>query len=385
MRVFVLLEHGKGDPRWGERFRRGEVYEATPYGYGTVEDPDVQVVLSTDHAEGRLSSFVRRGTAKLLGFDLVHALRQLPELRRADVVWTHTEREHLGLGLLKGLGLGRGTRPLPPVIAQSVWVADHWNSWPRPRRALFRWCLGHVELLTTLAPLNAAFLERLTGSPVRVVPFGVREDPWPGSGGVNPGPTAETAAEPAADRPIRVLCLGNDVHRDWELLRELARVAGPAAEVTLITKRLAPSFAEGLPNLHVRPALQVAQTADAYAAADVVCLPLHTNLHASGITVLLECATWSTPCVVTDTGGLRTYFDDDAVRYLPEGAAAERWWQEVRDLVGPAGESVVAAMRARVRSEQFTDTGYAERHVALSRELLARMGTRSRTAETLSR
>jgi glycosyltransferase involved in cell wall biosynthesis len=363
MRVFVLLEQGKGDPRWGERFRRGEVYEATPYGYGTVADPDVDVVLSTDRRESRGGSLVRRVVFKGLGFDLVHALRQLPELVRADVVWTHTEREHLALGLLKGFGYRRGGRPLPPVIAQSVWVADHWNSWPAPRRALFRWCLRHLEVLTTLAPDNAAFLRRLTGKPVEVVPFGVRTDPWPGSG--------NTPEPVGGDGPVRILCLGNDVHRDWELLRELARVAGASAEVTLVTKRLDPSFADGLPNLHVRPATEVAQTADAYAAADVVCLPLHPNLHASGITVLLEAATWSLPCVVSDTGGLRTYFGDDAVRYLPEGASAQQWWEAVRGLAGPSGVSTVAAMRAAVAADELTDVGYAARHVTLSRRLLS--------------
>ncbi|WP_432570275.1 glycosyltransferase [Kineococcus sp. SYSU DK005] len=361
MRVFVLLEQGKGDPAWRERYRRGEVYEQTPYGYGLAEGDGVSVTFSRDRREGPVGSFTRRAVYKVLGFDLLHVLRQVPLAREADVVWTHTEREHLALGLLKGLG-----RDLPPVVAQSVWVADRWREWSAPRRALYRWCLGHLESLTTLAPDNAAFLRALTGAPVEVVPFGVRADPWPGS-----APAADAAdAADGTPRPVRVLCLGNDVHRDWELLRELARAGGAEVDVTLVTKRLDPSFAAGLPNLHVRPARRVEETADAYAAADVVCLPLKRNLHASGITVLLEAATWSLPCVVSDTGGLREYFGDEAVRYVPEGAGATSWWEAVRDVARSSGPALVAGMRHRVQRAELTDAGYAARHVALSEALV---------------
>ncbi|WP_432498843.1 glycosyltransferase [Kineococcus gypseus] len=367
MRVFVLLEQGKGDPAWRERYGRGEVYEQSPYGYGLAQGPGVQVVLSRDRREGPVSSFTRRAVHKVLGFDLVHVLRQLPAARAADVVWTHTERENLGLGLLKGLGVR-----LPPVVAQSVWVADRWESWSRPRRALYRWCLRRLEALTTLSPQNAERVADLTGRPVELVPFGLRADPWPGSGGVPAprggpdgpdGPVGRTG-------PVRVLCLGNDVHRDWEVLRELAREGGDAVEVTVVTKRLDGSFAQGLPNLRVRPARRVAETADAYAAADVVCLPLKHNLHASGITVLLEAATWSVPCVVTDTGGLRAYFDDGAVTYLPEGASPRQWWEAARRAAGGEGASAVARMRERVAQAELTDAGYAARHVVLSERLL---------------
>ena len=50
MRVFVLLEQGKGDPAWRERYRRGEVYEQTPYGYGLAESDGVSVTFSRDRS-----------------------------------------------------------------------------------------------------------------------------------------------------------------------------------------------------------------------------------------------------------------------------------------------------------------------------------------------
>jgi glycosyltransferase involved in cell wall biosynthesis len=54
-----------------------------------------------------------------------------------------------------------------------------------------------------------------------------------------------------------------------------------------------------------------------YAWADMIVIPLKPNLHVSGITVVAEAVLFGVPMVCTDTGGLRAYFSDDEVRYVP--------------------------------------------------------------------
>lgn len=44
---------------------------------------------------------------------------------------------------------------------------------------------------------------------------------------------------------------------------------------------------------------------------------LKPNLHASGITVLQEAAIRGVAIVCTDTGGLRAYFSDKEIYYIP--------------------------------------------------------------------
>lgn len=355
LQVLVLLEHGRGLARWRKRYEAGAVYDPTPYDYGSAESPEVHLTFSEDGSDGGPYAFLRRGVLKVTGIDLVHVLRNLRAARRADVIWTHTESEHLALGLLKSLRL-----PLPPVIAQSVWLVDAWPSLPKVKRVLYRWCLRHVELATTLSPVNAGILSETIDKPVRFVPYGVVTEPW----------IALPVVE-GREGPLRVLALGNDRHRDWDVLREVARAAGGELEVRVLTRLVGPEWAKGVPGLTVGQARSVTETGEAFAWADVVCLPLRTNLHASGITVLLEAAAWSKPCVVTDTGGLDAYFTPAEVAYVPLGGAPEKWLDALSTLRDPGlAQQLVAAMRSRVADGGYSGAGFAARHVAMSDELL---------------
>jgi glycosyltransferase involved in cell wall biosynthesis len=358
MQVLVLLEHGRGLTRWTKRYESGAVYDPTPYDYGSAESDDVHVAFSQDGPDGGVYAFLRKGVLKVTGIDLVHVLRNLRAVRKADVVWTHTETEHLGLGLLKGLRL-----PLPPVIAQSVWLVDRWPRQNRARRAVYRWAMRHAELVTTLSPVNAGILSRTIGKEVCFVPYGVRTEPW-----------IDLPRLPGGDAPrgpLRVLALGNDMHRDWESLRAVARAGGGEIEVRVLTRQLGQDFAAGIPSMAITQARSVTETAESFAWADVVCLPLHANLHASGITVVLEAAAWSVPCVVTDTGGLDAYFTADEVSYVPVGCSAETWLAALRTLRDQeTAARLVAAMRARVTTDDYSGSGFAGRHVTMSRDLL---------------
>ena len=355
LQVLVLLEHGRGLTRWTTRYEAGAVYDPTPYDYGSAEAADVHVSFSQDGPDAGVYGFLRKGVLKVTGIDLVHVLRNLRAVRRADVVWTHTETEHLALGVLKGLRL-----PLPPVIAQSVWLVDRWPSQNGVRRAVYRWSLRRAEQVTTLSPVNAAILSRTIGRPVRFVPYGVRTDPW-----------VSLPSEPRGDGPLRVLALGNDMHRDWQSLREVARAGADEIEVRVLTRQLGPEFAAGIPSMTISQARSVTETAENFAWADVVCLPLRPNLHASGITVVLEAAAWSKPCVVTDTGGLDAYFSAEEVGFVPVDAAPETWLQALRTLGSPdEAARLVAAMRARVAADDYSGHGFAAKHVAMSRGLL---------------
>jgi glycosyltransferase involved in cell wall biosynthesis len=354
--VLVLLEHGRGLARWRRRYDAGVVYDATPYDYGSAESADVHIGFSADGPDGGVYGFLRKGVLKVTGMDLVHVLRNLRAARRSDVIWTHTETEHLALGLLKGLRV-----PLPPVIAQSVWLVDRWPSIPAPLRRLYTWSLRHTELATTLSPVNAALLSTTLGKEVRFVPYGVVTEPW----------VELPAGEPRGDGPLRVLALGNDRHRDWDSLLAVAKAGGAELEVRMLTRRVGPEFAAGVPSLTIEQARNVTETGESFAWADVVCLPLHANLHASGITVLLEAAAWSKPCVVTDTGGLDAYFGSDEVGYVPVGASAQDWLTAIHELGAPEnGVRLAEAMRVRVAVEGYSGTGFAAKHVTMSRELL---------------
>jgi glycosyltransferase involved in cell wall biosynthesis len=349
--VYVHLDHGRSPTSWRRAYDRGTVFEPSPYCYAEAS-AHVDLQFSHDHAEGRLHSVVRRGLKVVLGFDVWHAWRNRDRAAAADVVWTHTEREHLALAFLCRLGLLPDLR----ILGQSVWLWDDWARLSWPRRAAYRWMLEAVTVHTTLSPVNAGVASRSIGKPALFVPFGVVELPT------------------APDRPetpgncIRVVAPGNDKHRDWPQLLEVARRA-PDIEVQVLSRRRAARrlAREGLPNVGVRQASSVADILACYTDADVVVVPLHPNGHASGITVALEGLMVGRPVVVTRVGGIEDYLGEYA-EYAEPGdptslEAAIRRASKLDSLA-------VREARAYLHTSGLTLSDYVGRHLELTRALL---------------
>jgi len=105
--------------------------------------------------------------------------------------------------------------------------------------------------------------------------------------------------------------------------------------------------------------------------ADVIALAIKPNLHASGITVLEEATICGVPVICTDTGGLRAYFSDREVKYVPPHQP-DALRHEIAALAkdGDAGPSMVEQARARMISAGLSSRRFAQRHAELSRELL---------------
>jgi len=359
MRVFAHLAHGFDAARWEASWERGEIVgvnDRKPYGYYRAAEFGAAVVHSRDRAEGRLGRLARLGLRAVLGFDLLHAWHNREGILAADAVWTHTESGYLGVAAL--LALRRPARR-PKLIGQSVWLVDRWPRFLPPRRALFRALIRQVDLLTFLSPENAARARALfPGKPVAFVRYGISADAL----------TTRPAHRPRD--PVRVLALGNDVHRDWATL--VAALGGQAGvEVRIVTRRRIEALLEGAPNVSLHRAGTNAALLALYEWADLVAVPLRPNLHASGITVVEEATGRGLPVVCTDVGGLRGYFGDDAVRYVAVGDA-EGLRAAVREVAARPermAEMVRAAQRP-MREGELNSRSYARRHVELTRELL---------------
>lgn len=345
-RVVVLLGHDQDPQQWRKRYAAGETLDETPYGYEYAQRW-CDVVWATSHPESRLIRRVRGRIAAWLGYDLVHAWRNRRIISEADIVWTHTEREHLAVAALP-------MRRRPPVIAQSVWLWDRWSSFsPRRRNRLSRLLRRHaVEI--TLSPVNARISdEAVPGRRVAFVPFGTR--------------VAVDASRPpsvAADAQRRwVLAPGNDVHRDWPLLRDVA-VLLPDVSFRVATARPAARALDWPSNAEVGPGT-VPELRRLYAECAAVAVPLRANAHASGITVCIEAMGAARPLVATDVGGLDAYLEGCA-HLVSEGdaaafaAAISRAVEEIAPSAGP--DAVV--------DRGLTHEDYVLRLVRLTRALL---------------
>ena len=359
LRVTVLLPRSLDVADWSQRHARGEAPDATPYGYHHALQQGCQLSFSraTPNWPGAFG-FGDRVLRKLLGFELRHvwANRALLHPDRADVIWTHTEYEHLAVGLLRRLGV-----PTAPIVAQSIWLVDEWSRWSGVRRRLVRWLMRDSEAATFHSPLNMVRARELDlGERQVIVDFGISLDSYPIA-------TERPQATLDGTRPLHVLALGNDRHRDWATLAQaLGGRAG--VELRIGSSHFPARLAQ--PNIDAHPMTQAEVVAN-YGWADLVVVPLHENLHASGLTAVLEATARGVPVVATRAGGLDHYFDDDGIAFCAPHDAADLW-RAINALVTTPGRRAaqVATAQQRLLSRRFSSEGFATRHVELSRRLV---------------
>ncbi|WP_072313817.1 glycosyltransferase [Agrococcus sp. Marseille-P2731] len=342
-RVVVALSYEQDPARWRERHERGEVLDATPYGYERAMDR-FDMEWTRSHPEAAAVARVRRALAGRLGFDLVHVWRNRALLRSADVIWTHTEREHLAIAaVLRGRG--------PLVLAQSVWLWDAWPQWGASRRRrvarlLRRHAVEVVHSRVNLADARRAVPRRR----VELVPFG--------------SATLPSVREDASAHPPLVLAVGNDVDRDWPLLAAAAEQL-PERRFRVISGSRSARAVRWPQNVeHATTATRESLVASMRDAACVV-VPVRQNRHASGTTSCIEALGAGRPLVVSDAGGLGDYVGRAARLVEPGDREA---------LVGAIAEalsgSVAPPDASTAAARGLTQADYVERYVLITRWLL---------------
>ncbi|HEY1794627.1 MAG TPA: family 16 glycosylhydrolase [Stellaceae bacterium] len=367
IQVFVHLARGFGADHWREKWGRGEIVglnERLPYGYFWAEQEGCAVEYSQDAPESPLARLFRLGVRWLLGFDLIHAWRNRRGIGNAEIVWTHTESQHLAVLLLLW---GRKPPRRPKVIAQSVWLFDAWPRLWAPRRRLFAWLMAGADALTVLSPDNLRQARALfPHQRSLMVPYGIAAD-----GMIRRPPRR-------AHRPLRILSLGNDRHRDWATLAA-AVAASPDWELRIAAGRVPPELLRAANVTVVHPKTQD-ELATLYDWADLVALALRPNLHASGVTVVEEATVFGVPVVCTDTGGLTAYFAEPEIRYVP-GDDPERLHEAIAALSGDDAERhrMVGRAQRRMIEAGLTSRDFARRHAELSYELVRAPAARTVT------
>ncbi|WP_245279959.1 glycosyltransferase [Hyphomicrobium sp. 99] len=213
-------------------------------------------------------------------------------------------------------------------------------------------------MLTTLSPLNAEIARNLfPDTKVEVVNFGIPSE--------NPiAPSVRSA------KPIRVVAVGNDVHRDWSTL---VSALSPMTDVELeiLSGRAPRTLLHGTSNVSLRSARTNLELSSAYARATVAVVPLLPNFHASGITAIQEAVLAGVPVIAADVGGLRSYFSDDEITFVPpEDAAALRSAVAFVASNGERASEQVRRAQDRIEKGGLNLQAYIARHVELSEKLL---------------
>jgi glycosyltransferase involved in cell wall biosynthesis len=248
----------------------------------------------------------------------------------------------------------------PKLIAQSVWLFDQWYKFPVLKRWLLSKLMRQADILTVLSSENLAVAKRLFPE-VRseLVLFGI---------------TADRNVEPSLRAPkkrLNIASLGNDVHRDWDLL--IGAVANqPGWSLRIASQKIKPSAIGDATNVEIVSLRTNDEIFALYRWADVLALAIKPNLHASGITVIEEAAVLGVPVICSDIGGLRAYFSDAEVRFVPpQDVNALR--SAIQELTNDPALRLALAQKAQARMgpADLSSESFVRRHVEMSRELLA--------------
>ncbi|KAF0189229.1 MAG: glycosyltransferase-like [Desulfobulbaceae bacterium] len=357
--IFVHLTFGQDAANHEKKYIEGRAPDKVPYGYHHAEGEKFRLSFSKDFPEGNLFGRIRRRLLLMIGFDLIHAWRNRTEMFSADVIWTHTECEHLAISTLL-IFMPKSRRP--KLIAQSVWLFDKWHTLSPLKRSCYRSLLKHADVLTVHSPENLKIMRREVPEVEGVLMlFGISQDSFP----------IETIkARPTLNRQIRILSLGNDMHRDWStLLRAFANKVD--VELRIATRNLSLENVAGLENVNVLQPSSLQDIKELYSWADLVVVTLKHNLHASGITVVLEAVSCGVPVICSDVGGLKAYFTNEQVCYVPVGDIDALWKSAIKLASDEKKcEEMARLAQQRLLEADLTSRGFALRHCLLTEQLL---------------
>lgn len=327
---------------YARRFDAGRAPDRAPYGANHAPGGWLTRVLGGGDPRSFTSRLSRLSKRRLV-FDVGQPLRHLSALRRAEYVYCHSEVEYLGVAtVFRVLRIKR-----PVLIGQTIWLFAEWDNHPKWRRRLIRWALARVDLFIANARPNTEAGERLVPDGVHVyVPFGVSSI------------YASLDGAPLEGGPD-LLSVGNDRARDWPTLFAAHDRLGGDVTLRVASSRTA---VDGGARVEVRPTETVEELVRLYRDATVSIVSVRPNLHASGITTLLETAAAGGAAVASRAGGLDEYFTDDEVLFVDPGDA-EALAVAARRLLDDPQERATRAKRLRAAFDdrEYTSAAYWRR------------------------
>lgn len=359
MRLMVLLASRLDPAEYAAQYTANNGPDRIPYGLENLP-PEVELVLGHSSGQSRVPARIRRLLVRRFAADVVHAFANRRAILAADAVYAHTEHEYLGAAAVLLLF---GNRQVV-LAGQTIWLYEDFPRYGRLQRAVIGRLLRRVNVLIYNSTANEAEGRRLfPDQRHQYVAFGVSQR------------FRTVQRRPVTGRPL-IVSVGIDRARDWPTLGRA--LAGLDVDVRIAAK----AELADLPAATVRPTHTFSELLELYGAATCVVIAVRENLHASGVTTVLEAAAAAAPVICTDAGGLREYFDADEVNYVPAGDGAALRQAVTAVLDEPSiRDRQSAALRLAFAERRYDSAGHWQRVIGILSPLVAeraRPGGRTR-------
>jgi hypothetical protein len=330
-RVDVIYQAEQGLESWISRSAKGEVPSHWPYGLHELSAWDASVSAHSVAQPGNIS--------KVLG-------RVVPASVRSRAA---TGKEGRHIGITWDENAARRMLMLKPhreMFTGVIWLTDMLASAPSSYEGLVR-TLRKMDGLWVLNRPQVDALRDLFGAdgpPVSFVPFGIDATFF--------------APQKYPDKPM-VLSVGSDRHRDPETLfaaLRLVHARRPDAELLVQTRSELP-VPQGVTKI---PSVPHSELRRLYARSSVVAVATTPNLHASGMTVMLEAMATARPVVITRTVGMEDYLSEGETGLFSRPEDPEQMSERILKLLNDPTRADQMGQRGRkVLEAKFTTTRMA--------------------------
>ncbi|WP_267428737.1 glycosyltransferase [Methylobacterium sp. GC_Met_2] len=332
MRIHIQLSPELDVRKTQHLYSLGLTPDPIAYGFHHALNTGYDISFSSSVLNGPIYQFIRKSIIKIFCLDLLHAIGNWKKIEQADVVWTVTDVEYLGVLLVLILSNNKNTF----VLCNNVWLFDRLTKKPRLYSNLIvRMLVKRANLLTFHSVAHQRKAEEfMEGANLRTVPFGISDEAF----------VVQKPSKGRTRTTTKIFCPGNDKTRNWDAIHQ-AFANNSKFDVVIVCDRLPISYFEKASNFRQVKRPTIDEFKELYRSTDFVVVSMYENSY-SGITVALEAAAMGVPIVSTDTGGIRTYFDDDEVKYVPLASP-----DAIRDAIlnMPIDEAYNQAVKAQSR------------------------------------
>jgi glycosyltransferase involved in cell wall biosynthesis len=372
MNPTVLVELGPtlDVDEWARRHVRGEVPDRVPYGLHRLVDEGMSVLVRRPLRSWPLVQFSRVGAKLTGGARWPENALGRPSPSAADVRLFYDERTAVPALLLNG-----GTARHRPVITGVIWNTEPTAGLSPLARWVNKTALRGADAIYVFSSAQVPVLRAewgIAGSRIHFVPYGVDTDFW--------DPACPARAELSgigssrlADGPEQplILSVGNDRHRDHELLLKAVRQVHaklPAARLELVTS--APQQIPSEVGLW-RPSVTHPQLRDLYRKARVVAICTRPNIHASGLTAILESMAMGKAVIATHNPGLEDYIVPGETGVLVPANDPDAFARQLADLLADPDRCARLGAAARQRALcSFSTQALCQRLAPIVRSIL---------------
>lgn len=346
---------------WKRQYKDHKVNDTAPYGYNRAQDENVNIEYI------KFNSFEKRILFnRYLQYAYLYFIKLPALLFKYDVLWTHYDKDGLFIAKLRGIPLL--WRFMAKQIANFVWLVDSSKDYECKKiRSISRQLNRIDKIVYHSYSETQKFIEvfKVDNERLQQVHFGINFDAYSDEKPMlKPGVLDEGLKD-------YILSVGTDVHRDIELLDELAYEMQDKYFILCSCNKEYLNRKYKSSNLKIINA-NLLEMRYLYKNCSVVVIPLKYNEHVSGCTTLLEAAAMKKPVIISNVPGIDDYVLDNKTGAVVPIGDIKQLKAAVLKIACNRGFAETLGWNAyNYTKDRFNTDKWSQKHVEMSKEILS--------------